>query len=148
MHIKIPYGTLLASLINVSIVSAQATPCAGALIPSYSQPVFATGWQGNLIARGLTRPRGIQLDAQGNLLVVQQGVGIVHLRFTDAGGTCLTLAKQTTLISSSDVSSKHLYEKNPFGHRLYRPLMNCARSLLSLVVLQVLIKDQCLTWNN
>jgi hypothetical protein len=110
MHIRISYIALLASLTHLLTVSAQGS-CPGALTPSYAQPVFASGWTGNLIAKGLTRPRGIQLDTLGNLLVVQQGVGIVHLKFTDNGGTCLTLAKQTTLITSSDVSPVIIHVK-------------------------------------
>lgn len=103
MHISVSYSALLASLALVLTASAQE--CPGALVPSYAQPVFAAGWQGNLIANGLSRPRGMQLDSLGNLLVVQQGVGIVHLQFTDGGGTCLTLAKQTTLITDNSVST-------------------------------------------
>ena len=102
MHISVSYSALLASLALVLTASAQE--CPGALVPNYAQPVFAAGWQGNLIAKGLSRPRGMQLDSLGNLLVVQQGVGIVHLQFTDGGGTCLTLAKQTTLITDNSVS--------------------------------------------
>lgn len=103
MHISVSYTGLLASLAQILTASAQ-NACPGALTPSYAQPVFAAGWTGSLIAKGLTRPRGMQLDSRGNLLVVQQGVGIVHLQFTDGGGTCLTLAKQTTLVTNSVVS--------------------------------------------
>lgn len=107
MHISIPYSALLASLAHVLTASAQ--DCPGALTPSYAQPVFAAGWQGNLIAGGLTRPRGLQLDSLGNLLVVEQGVGIVHLQFTDGGGTCLSLAKQTTLVTDNSVSTVYYF---------------------------------------
>lgn len=103
MHISVSYTALLASLTLLLTASAQEA-CPGALVPSYAQPVFAEGWTGNLIAGGLKRPRGMQLDSSGNLLVVQQGVGIVHLQFSDGGGTCLTLAKQTTLVADSVVS--------------------------------------------
>lgn len=103
MHISVSSTALLASLAHILTASAQDA-CPGALTPSYAQPVFADGWTGSLVAKGLTRPRGMQLDSQGNLLVVQQGVGIVHLQFTDGGGTCLTLAKKTTLITDSVVS--------------------------------------------
>ena len=131
MHIGIPYSAILASLTHVLTVSAQGSSCPGALTPSYAQPVFAAGWQGNLIANGLKAPRGLQLDTLGNLLVVQQGVGIVHLQFTDNGGTCLTLAKQTTLITSSDVSTVNINTKklNSFC-RLFLPIPKYFGSLL------------------
>jgi hypothetical protein len=54
----------------------------------------------------------MQLDSKGNLLVVQQGVGIVHLQFTDGGGTCLTVAKQTTIITDNSVSISIIHSKN------------------------------------
>lgn len=110
MHISVSYSALVAALAHILAVSAQ--DCPGALVPSYAQPVFADGWTGNLIAKGLTRPRGMQLDSKGNLLVVQQGVGIVHLQFTDGGGTCLTVAKQTTIITDNSVSILIIHSKN------------------------------------
>jgi hypothetical protein len=55
------------------------------------------------VAQGLTKPRGIIFDTAGNLLVVQQGAGIVHLAFNDGGTTCLEVAKNMTLIDSPSV---------------------------------------------
>ena len=43
-------------------------------------------------------------DGSGNLLVVQQGAGIVHLEFNDDGMMCLDVAKKTYLVNSTDVS--------------------------------------------
>ncbi|KFZ08050.1 hypothetical protein V502_09572 [Pseudogymnoascus sp. VKM F-4520 (FW-2644)] len=124
MHISVSYSALLASL--ALVLTASARECPGALVPSYAQPVFAAGWQGNLIAKGLSRPRGMQLDSLGNLLVVQQGVGIVHLQFTDGGGTCLTLAKQTTLIT--DNSLNHGIGLSEDGKTLYASSVDAAFS--------------------
>jgi hypothetical protein len=57
-----------------------------------------------LVAQGLNSPRSILFDSNGGLLVVQQGYGVVHLAFTDNGGTCLEVAKKTYLINSTAVS--------------------------------------------
>ncbi|KFX93459.1 hypothetical protein V495_03050 [Pseudogymnoascus sp. VKM F-4514 (FW-929)] len=124
MHISVSYSALVAALAHILTVSAQ--DCPGALVPSYAQPVFADGWTGNLIAKGLTRPRGMQLDSKGNLLVVQQGVGIVHLQFTDGGGTCLTVAKQTTIIT--DNSLNHGIGLSEDGKTLYASSVDAAFS--------------------
>jgi hypothetical protein len=43
-------------------------------------------------------------DGSGNLLVVQQGAGIVHLEFNDDGMMCLDVAKKTYLVNSTAVS--------------------------------------------
>ncbi|OBU01675.1 hypothetical protein VE01_00221 [Pseudogymnoascus verrucosus] len=125
MHISVSSTALLASLAHILTASAQDA-CPGALTPSYAQPVFADGWTGSLVAKGLTRPRGMQLDSQGNLLVVQQGVGIVHLQFTDGGGTCLTLAKKTTLITDSVLN--HGIGLSEDGKTLYASSVDAAFS--------------------
>ncbi|PMD55638.1 soluble quino protein glucose dehydrogenase, partial [Hyaloscypha bicolor E] len=74
------------------------------LKPSYSTPIVSNGWQAKLVANGLQSPRGILFDSKGNLLVVQQGVGIVHLAFDDGGSTCLDVSKKTNLITSSSLN--------------------------------------------
>lgn len=67
-------------------------------------PVLVSGWEHRLIAKGFTKPRSIQFDASGNLLVLDAGVGLFHLTFDDGGSTCLDVARQTSLINSTDVS--------------------------------------------
>ena len=63
------------------------------------------------MANGLQSPRGILFDSKGNLLVVQQGVGIIHLAFDDGGSTCLDVSKETNLITSSNVSGTKASEE-------------------------------------
>jgi hypothetical protein len=82
--------------------AASAANCN--LKPSYAAPVVYNGWQAQLVANGLTAPRGVLFDSSGNLLVVQQGAGIVHLEFDDGGSTCLDVSKKTYLINSTSVS--------------------------------------------
>ncbi|KAF8867310.1 glucose sorbosone dehydrogenase [Acephala macrosclerotiorum] len=69
--------------------------------PSYPTPLTADGWQAQLVATGLSKPRGIIFDTSGNLLLVQQGSGIVHLAFDDGGSTCLDVSKKTFLINAT-----------------------------------------------
>jgi glucose/arabinose dehydrogenase len=84
------------------LYGGQAATCN--LKPSYSAPVVSDGWQAQLVANGLSSPRGVLFDSSGNLLVVQQGAGIVHLQFDDGGSTCLDVSKKTYLINSTGVS--------------------------------------------
>ncbi|KAK0744520.1 soluble quino protein glucose/sorbosone dehydrogenase [Apiosordaria backusii] len=67
---------------------AQGT-CTDILVPRNPAPVVANGWQAQLVAGGLTKPRSIQFDSTGALLVVESGKGISRHRFSDNGGTCL-----------------------------------------------------------
>lgn len=83
---------------------SSASECATVLTPSYSPPVVAKGWKAQLIATGLSNPRGIKFDTNGGLLVVEGGVGLTHLTFNDNGGTCLSLKGNHTVLADKEVS--------------------------------------------
>lgn len=88
----------------LTLAQSSNSTCAIILSPSYDAPVVGSGWTAQLIATGLTKPRGIVFDSTGALLVVQQGVGILRVSFTDAGGTCLAVNQTKTLVDNTDVS--------------------------------------------
>ena len=56
------------------------------------------------MATGLTKPRSIEFDSAGNLLVVQAGAGIARLELQDNGGTCVTVKSKKTVVQASNVS--------------------------------------------
>ena len=56
-----------------------------------------------LVATGLTKPRSIQFDGAGNLLVVEAGSGIINLAFQDNGGTCLSVKSSKTVVNNTGV---------------------------------------------
>ncbi|KAG7285741.1 hypothetical protein NEMBOFW57_008035 [Staphylotrichum longicolle] len=101
MKNAVAQSALAAGLYTAAVV-AQTT-CSNILVPAYSAPVVASGWQAQLVAGGLTKPRSIAFDSTGALLVVESGKGISRHRFTDNGGTCLfsnhshMLVEMTTL---------------------------------------------------
>lgn len=80
-----------------------SSPCASALRPSYPAPSLAPGYKAQLIARNLTKPRGLIVDSDGRLLVVQQQLGIVSLRIRDRGG-CLGVSEKTDLVKDADLT--------------------------------------------
>ncbi|KAK4151580.1 L-sorbosone dehydrogenase [Chaetomidium leptoderma] len=93
---------VLTAGLYAAAVFAQ-TGCSNILVPAHSPPVVASGWQAQLVAGGLTKPRSIAFDSTGALLIVESGKGISRHRFTDNGGTCLAsnhshmLVEMTTL---------------------------------------------------
>ncbi|KAK4157054.1 hypothetical protein C8A00DRAFT_12065 [Chaetomidium leptoderma] len=89
---------------TVTTAASSATGCATVLTPSYSAPVVAKGWKAQLVATGLSRPRGIKFDSNGGLLVVEAGARLTHLAFNDNGGTCLSVKTNTTVFTDEDVS--------------------------------------------
>ncbi|TVY15574.1 L-sorbosone dehydrogenase [Lachnellula arida] len=99
---QIPTPLLCLAVLLPAVTAAATANCN--LKPSYPAPVGSNGWSAQLVAQNLTRPRGIIFDSAGNLLVVQQGAGIVHLVFNDGGTTCLEVAKKTTLIDSPSLN--------------------------------------------
>jgi len=84
---------------------AQSSGCPTILTPSYKAPVVGSGWTAQLVANGLTKPRGMVFDTSGALLVVQQGTGILRMTFVDNGGTCLVVNETKTLVENDDVGS-------------------------------------------
>ncbi|KAH8808606.1 hypothetical protein F5884DRAFT_377928 [Xylogone sp. PMI_703] len=93
----------LGAVASVSAAAAADSKCP-TLSSSYPAPVASQGWQYQLVAANLTKPRGIVFDNNGGLLVVQQGAGIVHLQLADGGSTCVGLAKKTFLVNSTNLN--------------------------------------------
>ena len=86
------------------VASAPASSsCVSALQPSYPAPSLAPGYKAQLIARNVTKPRGLIVDSDGQLLVVQQQVGITSLRIQDRGG-CLSVSKKTDLVKNANLT--------------------------------------------
>ncbi|KAL8392123.1 hypothetical protein RB595_002349 [Gaeumannomyces hyphopodioides] len=100
-----------------SPVASQAA-CSNALTPSYGSPVLGAGWTAQLVATGLSDPRGIVLDGSGGLLVVEQGRGIRRITFKDDGnGACLGVDKNQTVVDLSELN--HGIELSEDGKTLY-----------------------------
>jgi glucose/arabinose dehydrogenase len=98
-------AALAAGLLSTSALAETASACATVLTPAYSPlPAVANGWQAQLVTGGLKKPRSIQFDSAGALLVVDSGTGVLRYTFTDNGATCLQVNKQQLLINQTTVS--------------------------------------------
>jgi glucose/arabinose dehydrogenase len=97
--------TTFLGLLGASIVSAQ-TSCSSqsSITPKYPAPSVAAGYHANIVANGLSTPRGIIFDSSGNLLVVQPGKGIVALTFNDGGGSCLSVKSTTSVVNETTLT--------------------------------------------
>ncbi|KAK7426010.1 hypothetical protein QQZ08_007458 [Neonectria magnoliae] len=101
----------------VSSAAAASDSCSNDLSVAYDNPVAADGWSYRLVANELDRPRGILFDTEGALLVVDSGVGIVHLSLQDDGGTCLQVKEKKTLVKNEDLN--HGIALSQDGRTLY-----------------------------
>ena len=91
--------------ITAAASGSSAAACASTIAPRNGQPSAAPGWQVNVVASGLTEPRGSVFDSEGNLLVVQQGRGVSRLRLTNDEGGCVRVHGQVEdIIADDDVS--------------------------------------------
>lgn len=79
--------------------------CSSVLLPTYTPPSVAAGWQAQLITSGLKKPRTILWDSAGGLLVLDSGNGVVRYTFKDSGDTCLQVDKQALIIKQDKVSA-------------------------------------------
>ncbi|KAF2717708.1 soluble quino protein glucose dehydrogenase [Polychaeton citri CBS 116435] len=94
-------AVLLAHLLAVP-ANAQSSSCSPSLTASYPAPSVADGFTARLVANNLTSPRGIHFDNAGNLLVVEQEVGITALIFSS--DDCTSLSNRSTLISNDQLN--------------------------------------------
>ncbi|EQB50938.1 glucose sorbosone dehydrogenase [Colletotrichum gloeosporioides Cg-14] len=94
-------GLQHVALVAAAATAAAAQTCADVIVPSYTPPQVAAGWQAQLVANGYKKPRTIQVDGEGALLVLDAAVGVYHVTFKDNGGTCLTLAESKLMINNT-----------------------------------------------
>ena len=110
-RVSVTVLVILSALIAPAHGASSSSGCSTTLTPTNSiKPSVASGYQMALVATGLTKPRSIQFDSAGNLLVVEAGSGIVNLAFQDNGGTCLSVQSSKTVVNNTGVraSQPHL----------------------------------------
>ncbi|KAI4193806.1 MAG: hypothetical protein LQ350_008132 [Teloschistes chrysophthalmus] len=94
----------VAYAITQAASAPASSSCESELHPSYPAPSLAPGYKAQLIFRNLTKPRGIIVDSNGNLLVVQQQVGVTSLSIEDQGKNCLRVSHNTSVIANSNLT--------------------------------------------
>ncbi|KAK3068855.1 hypothetical protein LTR53_013262 [Teratosphaeriaceae sp. CCFEE 6253] len=110
------YSATLLSAVNAQSSIASAS-CSPTLTASYAAPSVAAGYVARLVANNLTDPRGIIVDSQGALLVVEQDVGITALSLVDSGQDCISVGSRSTVIN--DPTLNHGIAFSEDGATLY-----------------------------
>ncbi|KAF7548798.1 hypothetical protein G7Z17_g6839 [Cylindrodendrum hubeiense] len=118
-------AALATSALLVSAAD-DSSSCSNDLSVAYDEPVAADGWSYRLVSNDLERPRGIVFDTEGALLVVDSGVGIVHLSLQDDGETCLQVKTKKTLLENTDLN--HGIALSQDGRTLYASSANSVYS--------------------
>lgn len=65
---------------------------------------MAPGYKAQLITRNLTKPRGLAVDSEGHLLVVQQQVGVTSLTVQDQGDGCLEVTSKVNVTENANLT--------------------------------------------
>ncbi|KAL0939967.1 glucose sorbosone dehydrogenase [Colletotrichum truncatum] len=94
-------GIRTVALAVAAATAVVAQECADILVPKYTPPQVAAGWEAQLVANGYKKPRTIHVDSEGALLILDAGVGVYHVTFKDNGGTCLHLTESKLLINNT-----------------------------------------------
>ena len=102
----------LATLFSVALAaSAQSTApnaCSSTIDPQNAAPSVAPGFRVEVVANNLVRPRSIQFDSEGALLVVEQTRGVRRLRLS-GDGSCVTQdGSVENVIDNASVSTLNL----------------------------------------
>lgn len=104
-----PMPLLPVSVVALLVTRVVSQCSAPSLSASYPAPSVASGYTARLVANGLQSPRSIKFDSEGRLLVVQQGLGIQALTFTDGGGDCISMSKKEDVVKDENVSFGSFY---------------------------------------
>ncbi|MCJ1352179.1 MAG: hypothetical protein MMC33_002163 [Icmadophila ericetorum] len=122
--VRMSFILTLSSTISRILVDAASCPN---LTPTNSiKPTVASGYQMALVATGLTAPRSMEFDGDGNLLVVQQGAGLINLVLNDGGGTCLSVKSSKNVVQNSGLN--HGLALSQDGKTLYASTTEAAFS--------------------
>jgi len=134
--VLIATATLLLHAPNI-----HAQQCSGNPSPTNSiQTSLAAGYAAQVVATGLTAPRSVEFDSNGNLLVLEQARGLSSHVLKDNGGVCVTFQSSKDLILNSNVSCATVLgpksEQKPCGTRSKRISDFCPVTVLLVSHLQ------------
>jgi glucose/arabinose dehydrogenase len=89
----------LASVALTAKAQSSSTPaaCPSSIAPAHGAPSVAPGFRVQVVANNLQRPRSIQFDSAGGLLVVEQGYGISRLQLS-GDGACVRQSGSTQVV--------------------------------------------------
>jgi glucose/arabinose dehydrogenase len=99
-----------------TVAHIAAQECKG-FAPRNGAPVIAKGYTANVVINKLTKPRGLIVDTEGNLLIVERGKGITAIKLNDQGVDCVSPGQKITVVSSTALN--HGIELSADGKKLY-----------------------------
>ena len=85
-----------SALLALSVLANAQSSCPS---PSGSiRPSVASGYNLQVVATGLSDPRGVAFDSQGHLLVVEQETGVISSHVISDSNGCVTAGQSTNVV--------------------------------------------------
>lgn len=101
--------TTLASIaLTASAQSTASSACSSTIAPQNAAPSVAPGFRVEVVANNLTRPRSIQFDSEGALLVVEQSLGVRRISLT-GDGSCVRQDGEVQNVTDNTSVSVHAF---------------------------------------
>ncbi|KAJ3506709.1 hypothetical protein NLJ89_g6719 [Agrocybe chaxingu] len=114
---------ILAFATDVKITAPAPLLCPGAPSPRF--PLFAAeGWQATSVLGNLSTPRGILLDAYGNLVILERGIGVTAYEVDKKG--CVVQGSGKVVVE--DRRLNHAVELSPDGKTIFASNIDTAWS--------------------
>jgi glucose/arabinose dehydrogenase len=98
-------STLFSIALTASAQSTASSACSSTIAPQHAAPSVAPGFRVEVVANNLTRPRSIQFDSEGGLLVVEQAQGVRRLRLTGNGSCVRQDGNVENVVDNTNVSA-------------------------------------------
>lgn len=89
--------TLFSIAYTASAQSTASGACSSTIAPQNAAPSVAPGFRVEVVANDLTRPRSLQFDLEGGLLVVEQSLGVRRIRLS-GDGSCVRQDGETQTV--------------------------------------------------
>lgn len=93
----------LATLLP-SLAIAQSSSC-GPAPANGIRPSIASGYTYQVVATGLAKPRGLVLDGEGNLLVVEADRGVISAHTLQEENGCVSISRSSDVTEALEVSA-------------------------------------------
>ncbi|KAL2427001.1 hypothetical protein ABEF95_006400 [Exophiala dermatitidis] len=112
-------STVIAIFVAIlpSLSLAKSSASCGPTPSGAIRPSAASGFQVQVVATGLSKPRGILLDQAGNLLVVESGRGVVSAHTLKEHRGCVSVGKSSDVTPALNLN--HGIEMSSDGKTLY-----------------------------
>ena len=93
----------LATLLPFLVI-AQSSSC-GPAPTNDIRPSIASGYTYQVVATGLAKPRGLVLDGEGNLLVVEADRGVISAHTLQEENGCVSISRSSVVTDALGVSA-------------------------------------------